>query len=382
MLRLSTLVKMLIVTIGFLCSFAAFAAQDGSANEIRIGQIVSLTGPAAPFGIPERDTVKYQVEQANKDGGIDGHRIVLFVEDDQSNPTVAAKAARELIVEKKVNVIIGPTTGTMSFAVGPIAARYKIPFLVPQGTATVTNRDTGFYDWIFRVSITDKIAVADAISYMKKNGYKRVGLFFQQDAYGKAAAKLFRELADQHHGIEIVAEASAQLNASNLSVQATKLLTAHPDVIFVQSDSVSAGAAILRAFYQKNSTVPVVVSAGMGMQAFINAAGPAAEGVVSIGSIGWDKPTPEQARFIQGYGQPKGFSEALAGTGFLAVKGAVKNIKGEITGSSIRDALEQLCHFPTLIGSDGCYSPSDHDGDMHGVNLKVVDGKWVTIGSR
>lgn len=379
MFRKIMFIKVATLVVGSLFSLGVLAAANDSASEIRIGQIVSLTGPAAPFGIPERDTVQYQVKQANDGGGIHGHKVVHFVEDDESNPTVAARAARKLILDKKVDVIIGPTTGTMSFAVGPIAAQYQVPFLAPQGTVTVTNKDTGFYDWIFRSSITDKITIVDAVDYMKGKGYKRVGLFYQEDAYGKAAAKLFNELADQHNHISLVAETSAQLSASNLSVQATKLLSANPDVIYVQSDSVSAGAAILRALYEKSTDVPVMVASGMGMQAFIDAAGQAADGVVSIGSIGWDKPSAEQARFMEGYGQPKGFSEALAGTGFLAIQGAVKNIEGEITGAKLRDALEGLCPFPTMIGSDGCYSPSDHDGGMHGVNLKVVDGKWVTF---
>lgn len=381
MTKFSRFFKAAIYVVGFIFSFG-LAISPAAANELRIGQIVALTGPAAPFGIPERDAVRYQIEKANAEGGINGYKLVYFVEDDESNPTSAARAARKLILENKVDVIIGPTTGTMSFAVGPIAARHQVPFLAPQGTITVTDKDTGFFDWIFRSSVTDKVTVVDAVDYMKEQGYKRIGLFFQEDAYGKAAAKLFKDLTDNSDDIDLVAEASAQLSASNLSVHATRLLAAKPDVIFVQSDSVSVGAAILRGLHQNGSEVPVMVAGGMGMQAFIDAAGEAAEGVVAIGSIGWDKPTAEQARFIEGFGEPKGFSEALAGTGFLMVEAAAKNIEGEASGAKLRDALEQLCGVPTLIGGEGCYSPDDHDGGMSGVKLEVVDGKWVTLGDQ
>lgn len=370
--------KAVAYVVGIIFSFG-LAISPVSAKEIRIGQIVALTGPAAPFGIPERDAVRYQVEKANAEGGINGYELVYFVEDDESNPTTAARAARKLILENKVDVIIGPTTGTMSFAVGPIAARHQVPFLAPQGTVTVTDKDTGFFDWIFRSSVTDKVTIVDAVDYMKDQGYKRIGLFFQEDAYGKAAATMFKELTDNSDAIELVGQASAQLSASNLSVHATRLLATNPDVIFVQSDSVSVGSAILRALHQNNSTVPVMVAGGMGMQAFIDAAGEAAEGVISIGSIGWDKPSAEQQRFMDGYGDPKGFSEALAGTGFLIVEAAAKTIEGEASGAKLRDAMEKLCGVPTLIGGEACYSPDDHDGGMSGVNLKVIDGKWVTI---
>lgn len=381
--------KVVVLLLGSMFALNVFAASGGSSNEsgdaaadeLRIGMIVSLTGPAAPFGIPERDTVTYLVEQANKNGGVDGHKVMLFVEDDQSSPTVAAKIARVMVLQRNVDVIIGPTTGSMSFAVGPIAARYKVPFLAPQGTVTVTDKDTGFYDWIFRSSFTDKGAIPDTIDYMKKEGYKRVALFFQRDAYGQMAKKLLTKLVGrQASGIEFVAVTSAPLGASNLSVQATKLMAANPDVILVWSDSVAAGASLVRALQRRNATAPIIVSGGMTMQAFIDAAGGGgAEGVVSVGGVGWDKPTPQQAKFIEGYGQPKGFSEALAGTGFLAIKYATQNIEGEITGPKMRDALEHICPFPSLIGSHGCYSPDDHDGDMRGATLKVIDGEWVTI---
>lgn len=135
----------------------------------------------------------------------------------------------------------------------------------------------------------------------------------------------------------------------------------------------------MRALQQARATVPVIVSPGMTIPVFIDNAAGAAEGVFSIGGVGWDRPSTEQSRFIQAYGEPKNFGEANAGTAFMAVAAAARKVNEKLTGSTLRDALEQTCPFPTLYKGDGCYSAQDHDGNFKAAAMRVVNGKWVTI---
>lgn len=367
-----------VLTLG---TWSAHAADDSKDDELRIGVITSLTGPAAAFGIPERDTIKYLIEQVNKSGGINGRKVAMFSKDDQTNPTVAASMARDLILNDKVHVIFGPTTGSGALAAAPIAARNKVPMLSPASTIGVTAKDSGFYDWVFRSCYNQAAEIDTVFDYIKNKGYKSIGLFFQQDAYGEAAAQHLRTLVGTDSMVKVVAEASAPLSASDLSVHATKLVGAKPDVILIQSDIPAGGAALVRGLAQAQSTVPVlVVGALANQQAFLTTAGEDARGIIApFGGIGWDKPTPAQAKFIENYGQPKNFGEALAGTGFMAIEAAVSKVKGKLTGESLRNALENLCPFPSLMRSDGCYSKEDHDGSFKTAPVEMVDGKWVTI---
>lgn len=349
-------------------------------DEIRIGLITSQTGPAASIGIPEREALEYLVKQANDNGGIEGKKVTLVTKDDKTDSTEAATAARELALNDKVQVIIGPTTGSAALAVAPIAAANKVPVVFPGGSIPPTAKDSGFYDWIFRSSITDTDSVPAALEYIKEHGYSRIGLFFQQDAYGEASAKQLKHLADEKSNIQVVSEASAPINASDLSVQATKIAAANPDIIMVQASVAPPAAALIRSLRQAGSTAPIIVSGGMTTQAFLDATGDSSDGVIAVAAVGWDKPTAEQATFIEGFGQPKGFGESIAGTGFMAVQAAIPNVKGDLTGTSIRDALEITCPFPTLLNGPGCFSADDHDGDLSGMTLQVKDSEWVTVG--
>lgn len=216
-----------------------------------------------------------------------------------------------------MQVIIGPTTGSAALAVAPIAAANKVPVVFPGGSIPPTAKDSGFYDWIFRSSITDTDSVPAALEYIKEHGYSRIGLFFQQDAYGEASAKQLKHLADEKSNIQVVSEASAPINASDLSVQATKIAAANPDIIMVQASVAPPAAALIRSLRQAGSTAPIIVSGGMTTQAFLDATGDSSDGVIAVAAVGWDKPTAEQATFIEGFGQPKGFGESIAGTGFM-----------------------------------------------------------------
>lgn len=91
--------KSFLLTLGLAVASVTAATWTGparaQANEpLRIGMLLSLSGPAAPFGIPERDVVEVLVRKLNSEGGINGRKIELSVYDDATNPTEFLLAAR------------------------------------------------------------------------------------------------------------------------------------------------------------------------------------------------------------------------------------------------------------------------------------------------
>lgn len=359
----------------------------GSDEPFRLGLLLALTGPAAPFGIPERDAVEWKVEQINADGGVGGRQIELFVEDTQTNPTEAARAAKSLMVDDEVHAIIGATTGSESLAVGPIAMANKVPMVAPNGTIPVTDPDNAFYDWVYRSSINDLIGVEAAFDLAVERGGKKVAIFHQEDAYGIETTERIKELAKEAGDVEIVEVASAPLTATEVVAQATRLSNANPDVMFMQTSSPTLGGAFMRAHKQLGLKQEVWGPGGITTQGTIDAAQGGAEGVLySAGGVGWDKPTEDQKAFIDGYaadghGAPQGFGEAIGVTALNALLVAVESVDGELTGEAIRDGLDNACPFETLLRAEGCYKSDDHDGlgTDAGAVLTVKDGKWVTV---
>ena len=90
----------------------AFAATAAHA-EIKVGVVLSATGPAASLGIPEKNTIALMPTT------IGGEKVSYIVLDDASDTTTAVKNARKLTVEDGVDVIIGSTTSPASLAIRP-----------------------------------------------------------------------------------------------------------------------------------------------------------------------------------------------------------------------------------------------------------------------
>src|SRR5690606_6903782 len=115
-----------IATTALVAGGCALAGSDESDGPIKIGAVLSLSGPAAPFGVPERDAAQAYIDEVNEDGGVDGREVELIVKDDKTNPTEAAQVAQDL-VDQGVVAIIGSTTGSATQAMTAATAPAEVP---------------------------------------------------------------------------------------------------------------------------------------------------------------------------------------------------------------------------------------------------------------
>lgn len=351
---------------------------------IKVGVILSLNGPAAPFGIPERDALKLLVDQHNTQTGT--RKVELIYHDEQTNPTEAARGATKLIQQDQVQVIIGPTNGSSALAIMPIAAAAQIPILAPVGAISVTAKDNEFFPWIFRTCTNDEMLVEGAMEFgIFKLGYKRLAIMHQEDAYGKNSAVYATKLAKEKN-VEIVTIASAPSNAVDLTAAATKIRNASPDAVLLWTSSPAMGAAFMRASRQVGLTAPVVGAGALVQRSFIDAAAGAAENVTMISIANWDDPSVKLKNLenlLRANGKtPAGFGELLTTAAATALFDAIKKVDGPATGKKIRDALETVCtsDSPYLDGRF-CYSNVNHEG-FGKDSLKTItikSGKFQTI---
>jgi branched-chain amino acid transport system substrate-binding protein len=381
--------KSLIFRLGVALAFITLAtrpepARAQASEPLRIGMLLSLSGPAAPFGIPERDAVEVLVRKFNNEGGINGRKIELSVYDDATNPTEAARGATQLIQQNKVVAIVGATTGSSTLAAGPVAMRYEVPMVAPNGTLAVTLKENKFYPWVFRSLSGDLTNTAVMFERAIAGGAKRIGLFYQEDAYGKNTADYLYELAKKAN-VTIVETATAQLKAIDLTSQATKIRNGNPDVVLIQASAPTLGAAFVRAARQVGLEAPMWAPIGLGQKSFIDASGEAGNGVRILLVANWDEPgagLKELGKLMEAAGKPpQGFGEVIGSNALLAITEAAKTIKGEVTGRGLRDSMEKLCGIKTYSAGKLCFSPDNHDG-WNGellVSAEIRDGKFKNL---
>jgi branched-chain amino acid transport system substrate-binding protein len=357
----------LVAAVPLLVAALAAGPAFGQAKEpVKVGVVLSMSGPAAVFGLPERDAINAVYKEVFASAGVNGHRLDLVFCDDKTNPTEAARCVTQLTNDEKVVAIVGPGTGGNILAAGPIADRLKVPLLGPAGTVAITDKANAFYPWVFRVAINDMVGVRALLEGAVKAGAKKIGVIYQEDAYGKFgndfAAKLGSEI-----GFQVVESVSAPYTATDLTPQATKLRNANVDAVFMQLSISSLGAGFLKAANEVGLKVPLYGNSGLAQKSFIDAAGPLGEGVrvLSIGNLPYDPTPPEQklaAMLVKNGSKPQGWGEIVGVNGLMAVVAAIKAIDGPITGQKMRDTLEGLCGFETYSMGKPCFSKDNHDG--------------------
>ena len=349
-----------------LAALSAAPAFGQAKEPVKIGVVLSMSGPAAVFGLPERDAINSVYKEVFATAGINGRRFDLVFCDDKTNPTEAARCVMQLINDDKVVAIIGPGTGGNILAAGPIADRLKVPLLGPAGTVAVTDKANAFHPWVFRVAINDMVGVRVLLDGAVKAGAKKIGVIYQEDAYGKFGNDFAQKLGTEL-GFQVVESVSAPYTATDLTAHATKLRNANVDAVFMQLSIASLGAGFLKAANEVGLKVPLYGNSGLAQKSFIDAAGPLGEGVrvLSIGNLPYD-PTPNEQKLAailvkNGY-KPQGWGEIIGSNGLMAAVAAINAIDGPITGQKMRDTLETLCGFETYSMGKACFSKDNHDG--------------------
>ena len=363
----------------------AAVAQAQTRETVKVGVILSVSGPAAAFGIPERDTVQVLIDKYNAESKT--RKLDVVFHDEQTNPTEAARGATKLIQQDKVQVIIGPTIGSSALALMPIAAAAKVPVIGLNGTISITDSKNSFAPWYFRASINDELLVRETMEQgVFKPGHKKIAILYQEDAYGKGSNEYAEKLAKQR-GVEIVAAVPAPANAIELSSAATRIRNAKPDAVVLWASSPAMGAAFVRAAHQVGLSAPIVASSALTQRSFVDSAGPAGEGVMIVSLPHWDEPTPKLRKLeslLRDAGKkPSGFGEMLGATAVVALTAGLDKVTGPVTGEKLRDALESLGKFDNpYIDGQLIYSKDSHEGVTESA-LKVLtikNGKFVGAG--
>lgn len=239
----TTVVVMLVLCTALFASTAAFAAE-----EIRIGALFPLTGPAAVSGQNCVNSVLAAADVINKknpdikaplaagEGLLGGKYVIKVVPaDHQGKPDVAKSEAERLYNQEKVFAIIGCYNSAATKPASAVAERAKKIFMCGcSSSAALTERG---YKYFFRHAPTDAIESVEFVDYIgylnkeKKAGIKTLGLIYKNTEFGKHAADEARKAAKKID-LKVVADVPFNNGATNLNSEVQKLKSANPDAVF------------------------------------------------------------------------------------------------------------------------------------------------------
>lgn len=364
---------------------ALLAGPALAADEIKVGALLAVTGPASFLGAPEARTLEMLVEQTNAKGGIKGKKIKLIVKDTGASPEKAISFAKQLIEEEKVFAIIGPSTSGETMAVKNLMEEAKTILLSCAAAEVIVNPVAKY---VFKTPQSDGQAVTRIFQQMKKMGISKIAVLSSNTGFGKAGKQQIETLAPQH-GLEIVANEVYDKAATDLTAEVTKVKAASPQALLNWSIE-PAQAIVIKNARQIGLTIPIFQSHGFGNINYAKAAGAAAEGVIfpagRLVVVETLNPKHPQRALLASYksAYESRYKEDVSTFGghaydaYLILEHALQ--KAGADREKVRDAIEGT---KGLVGTAGIFnlSPTDHMGlGLDAFEMVTVkDGRFVPL---
>ena len=155
-----------IAAIAFVLAAAALPAHA----QVKIGLMVSATGPTTAIGVPQKNTGDLLPRK------VGNTTIEYFQLDDGGDTTRAVQNVKKLIQENNIDALIGPSTTPNALAILDIIADAKVPVMATVGTSAVVEPLDAKKRWVFKTTQNDDLIAGALIAHMVKNGVKNIHL--------------------------------------------------------------------------------------------------------------------------------------------------------------------------------------------------------------
>jgi branched-chain amino acid transport system substrate-binding protein len=256
-----------------LLALTVFTAHGARAQAaIKVGVIESTSGPVSSIGIPY---VKGIAAAMAEGGVIDGIKFNVVQIDDASDPAASTRAARKLIEEDKVDVLVGSAGAPTSLALNSVAAEAHVPLIIT-GNIFVTGEKG---DWEITIPQPAPLMIAADIEEMRKTGIKTVGYIGYNDAWGDLVYDSLKAAAEPA-GIKIVSNERFARTDTSVTPQILKIIALHPDAVLT-GGSGSPGALPHLALTERGYRGAVYSTHAIINPEFVRIGGAAVEGVIA-----------------------------------------------------------------------------------------------------
>ena len=255
---------------------AGLAASSPASAQIKIGAVLSVTGPASFLGDPEKRTLEMYVDDINAKGGVNGQKLQLVVYDDGGNADNARTFATRLVEEDKIVAMVGGSTTGSTLAMIPVFedAQDAVHFIGRRHPDHRARAQVGVQDAAHR---QDGMRKDLRRSQAAQPDDRRVD--FRHRCVRQVDARPVRRSGAARPASRSRIEESYGPRDSDMTPQLTNIRNKAGVQAVVNPGFGQGPAIVTRNYRQLGITLPLYQSHGVASKQFIELAGPAAEGV-------------------------------------------------------------------------------------------------------
>ena len=362
----------------------AQAQQGVTKDAITLGSIQDLSGPLAGFGKQVRLGMMLRVDEANEQGGVDGRKLELKVEDSGYDPKRAVLAAQKLVNQDKIFMMVGHIGTAQNMAAMPVQLAKNVINFFPVTAAREMYEPFHRLKYSFAATYYDQIRLA-LPKLMKEKGAKKVCTIYQDDEFGLEVER-GGEAALKTMGMEYTEKTSFKRGATDFSSQVAKMKAAGCDFVVLGTIIRETIGTIGES--RKTGFSPTFLGSSAAYTDLIHKlGGKAMDGLYATMTV--------QHPYLDEASQPIRFWATKYKTKFnedptvfsvygydiidAFIRAAQKAGKNLTTDSFIK-AMDTMVIPPDIFGSpESTFSPTKRLGNDLSRISQIQDGKWKVV---
>jgi branched-chain amino acid transport system substrate-binding protein len=348
----------------------AYGARFGLAAEpLRVGSILSVTGPAVFLGEDMKAGLQLAIDEINAAGGINGRPIAWTFYDAESQTQKALSATRRLISQDKVEIIVsGGNMSGIALAMAPMAEQAKIPFISSEGALAIVT-PVAERKWVFKSTVDDEDVLERIADYCAKKKIKKVALLADSSGFGQGAVSQMKKVGPRRN-LEVVFESFDPAD-TDMMPQLTRIRDSGAEAIICWTVT-PAGVVFIKQAQQLGLDKRVLIhSYGFVSAHYMTLAGDAANSLLLASlklPVGDQLPDSDplkagilklfksyQARF----NRQASLYAAESYDAVMLAKEALTKVSGDV--SKLPEGMEQIKNFAGTSG-EFTFSPERHSG--------------------
>ncbi|TEB08417.1 hypothetical protein Psch_01980 [Pelotomaculum schinkii] len=391
---LSLLVIALLLAVSFTVAGCGGGDQAKKVTEVKIGNILPLSGSVAPVGKVSQQARDLAVEEINAQGGIKslgGAKIKMVYADSKGDPATGVSESERLITQEKVALLTGTYQSGVALPATEVAERYQVPFYCPVPSEDIIT-ERGF-KYVFRQAEKTTWRNRDQITFIQDMGkqfgtpVKTVAFIYENTAWGQGAVKGWEKYLEGT-GIEVILKEPYPTNSSDLTPIVLKVKQANPDVVFMVS--YVSDAALLTNTFAEHKVKPLAfigTSGGFADPVYFKTTGDNCEYFYDIST--WEpdvnRPFSQEVnkKFTEKYGYGMNAEAVKAYTTMYVIKDALERA-ASVDPEAIRKALSETKLSEGVTQMYASEIVFDESGQMVNAPLIIsqfrkVDGKMERV---
>ena len=362
----------------------ALAQQGVSKTEITIGSIQDLSGPAVSLGKQARLGMMLRVDEINEQGGINGRKLKIIVEDSGYDPKKAFLGAQKLVNQDKIFMMVGHIGTAHNLAAMPVQFEKNVINFFPLTAAREMYEPLHKLKYAFSVTYFDQIRKT-APKLVKEKGIKKVCTLYQDDEFGLEVMR-GGEAGLKSIGMDYTEKTSYKRGATDFSSQVAKMKAAGCEMVVLGTIARETIGTIGES--RKTGFNPVFLASNAAYNDAIHKlGGKAMDGLYSSMTA--------QNPYLDDNSQPIRFwankfktkfnddPSVFAVYGYLIVDTFAKVAEKagqNLTTDSFAKVMDTMSTPPDIFGSPSTsFSPTKHMGSDAARLSQIVDGKWKVV---